>query len=71
MIERFFDHLGAAACLAGLAGHDVLTQPRHRLVGMIERQRIGPRNMHAVLPGAGVAIGTSDAEREVQRPPDA
>jgi hypothetical protein len=57
MIERFFDHLGAAACLAGLRGRDVLTQPSHRLVGMIERQRIGPRDMYAVLPRAGMAIG--------------
>src|SRR6478672_6750558 len=57
VVERFFDHLGAAACLVGLPVPDVLTQPRHRLVRMIERQRIGPRYMHAVLPGAGVAIG--------------
>ena len=57
MKQRFFDRLGAAACLAGLRGRDVLTQPSHRLVGMIERQLIGPRYMYAVLPGAGVAIG--------------
>jgi hypothetical protein len=40
VIQRFLDHLGAAACLAGLSGRNVLAQPRHRLVGMIERQRV-------------------------------
>jgi hypothetical protein len=60
LVERFLDHLGAAACRAAWLGSDHLTEPGHRLVGVIERQSISPRDVHALLPGAGVAIGAGD-----------
>src|SRR6516165_7299043 len=59
-IERFLDFIGAAALLGCTWSSDVLTEPSHCLVGMIERQSVRARYLDSFLPRAGVAGGAGD-----------
>ena len=62
--------------LHGLAHHspvaDILAQPRHRLVGVVEVERLRPGQAIRSLPGAGMAVGAGDHQPvhhgEIDRP---
>ncbi len=60
-MQRLLDRVGAASRreVVGLAC-DVLTEPGHRLVGVIKRQAVRARKLDGLAPGPGVAVGAGD-----------
>jgi hypothetical protein len=60
LIERLFDGVGAMAWLRAVLAIDRLTQPSHRLVGMVERESLHTGDIDGLLPCAGMAVGTGD-----------
>ena len=68
-IKRLLDRIRHDAAVG-----DLLAEPSHRQVGVIERQVFGAGNAEAVVPAAGVAVRARDHQsmqhREVDRPLD-
>ena len=65
-VEVLFDGIRSGAAVG-----DLLAEPNHRAVGVIERQLFSAGNAEAMVPSAGVAIRAQDHQamqyREIDR----
>jgi hypothetical protein len=57
LVERFFDGIGAMTGLAAVLAPDLLAEPGHGLVGMVECQSRHGGDFECLLPSAGMAVG--------------